>query len=640
MSSLAALEHRVRQLWRPPPRLALSEWADAKFALPAGDANAGRWRTIPYQRELMDAISDPGIELVTVMKSARVGYTLACICAGTGYFIEHDPANILLVQPTIDEAKKFSKENIAPTLDIPALHGLVSEVKSRSSDNTMTLKLFRGGLLALVGANSPRGFRRASYRIVFFDEVDGYPMSAGTEGDPIALGIRRTEYYWNRKIIAGSTPTITGHSRIEQLFEEGDQRRYYVPCPACSAYQVLKFPSLKWPKDSPEDAHFVCEANGCTIEHRSKRDMIEAGQWRAEKPENFTEHNRHASFHIWAAYSYSPNATWGQLASEFVKAVRNPLTHRTFKNTVLGETWREAVVRMDWQVIARRRETYTIGTAPRGVLLLVAGVDVQKDRLVYEVVGYGRGKTSWSIDAGVLAGDTADLEKGPWPQLDALLARTFPHEAGVAMVIGRLAVDSGYNTQHVCAWARRYPISRVITVKGQPGLASLGLGVPRAVEVSQRGQRIKRGHKIWPVYGHVFKDELFGFLRLERPLDDEALAPPGYLHFPEYDEEYFRQLTAEELLPSRDGRRYEYIQIEGRANDFLDARIYARAAAAAQQLDRFSEADWQALERATGQESPPVPAAPEEASGPATTPPAPRRTPWLAPSRGGWLRRR
>lgn len=638
-SALAALDARVRQLWRPPPQLALSTWADEKFALAGGDANAGRWLTLPYQRGMMDAITDPRIERVTVMKSARVGYTKGCICAPVGYFIEHDPAHMLLVQPTIDDAKQFSKEDIAATLGLPALAGLVSPAKSRSSDNTITLKLFRGGKLALVGANSPRGFRRASYRIVIFDEVDGYPPSAGTEGDQIELGIRRTEYYWNRKIVAGSTPTVAGASRIEELFLQGDQRRYYVPCPSCGEFQVLRWENLKWPKDQPREAHFVCVVNGCIIEHRAKRAMVEAGEWRAEAPAHFTHENRHASFHIWAAYSYSPNATWGQLAAEFVKAVRNPLTHRTFKNTVLGQTWREAVVTMDWEALYRRREPYPIGRCPAGVLLLVAGVDVQKDRLVYEVVGYGRGKTSWSIDAGVLAGDTADLVQGPWPKLDALLARTFEHESGAPMTIGRMGVDSGFNTQTVCAWARRYPISRVITVKGQPGYASLVIGVPRVVEVSARGKQLKRGHKIWPVFGHAAKDELFGFLRLELPLEEGAPAPPGYCHFPEYDEEFFRQLTAEELLPSRDGRRYEYVQLAGRANDFLDARIYARAAAAAQQLDRFTESDWQALELAVGLEpTPAAPPGPETPAEPPSPAPQPRRQSWLGDTRG-WLRR-
>lgn len=642
--SLAALESTARQLWRPPPRLALSEWADAKFMLPAGDANAGRWKTLPYQRGILDAISDPSIERVTVMKSARVGYTKA-FCAAVGYFIEHDPAPILIVQPTIEDAQKHSKEDIAPMLrEVPILRGLVAEPRAKDSANTILAKEFRGGSLALIGANSPRGFRRTSRRVVIFDEVDGYPASAGAEGDQIELGIRRSEYYWNRKILAGSTPTLAGLSRIERMFQEGDQRRYYVPCPACGSFQTLQFPNLKWPEGRPEAAHFLCTENGCVIEPRCKRDMVEAGEWRAEAPEHFTDEHRYASFHIWAAYSYSPNATWGQLAAEFVKANRGgALTLQTFVNTVLGETWQDRGEAPEWGHLMRRRELYKIGTVPTGALFLTAGVDVQKDRLVYEVVGWGRGKTSWSIDYAVLPGDTADMDTGPWPQLEALLNRSFPHAAGTSLSIRMLAVDSGYNTQTVYGWARRYPMSRVIAVKGQESGGPL-IGAPAPMDFTERGRkRRRRGYSVWPVSGAVAKSELYGWLRLEEPLDGSP-PPPGFCHFPEYGEDYFRELTAEQLIPIKTRRGYvrmEWSLIPGRRNEVLDARVYARAAAAVVGLDRFGEHDWAALERAVGQEpiQPKQPAAGTAAAPPPIPPsPASSRGQWLGPRRP-WLRR-
>ena len=643
-TTLEALEVSVRALWKPPPRLALSDWADASFTLPPGDANAGRWHTLPYQRGIMDAISDPAIERVSVMKSARVGYT-KCFCAAIGYYIEHDPCPILVVQPTIEDARKHSKEDVAPMLaTVPALEGLISAPRTRDSDNTILDKLFRGGSLSLVGANSPRGFRRTSRRVVIFDEVDGYPHSAGTEGDPIELGIRRTEYYWNRKILAGSTPTTAGYSVIERLFEAGDQRRYWVPCPTCGVFQVLRFPNLKWPEGQPERAYLVCAENGCVIEHKSKRTMIEGGEWRADKPEHFTEHNRHASFHVWAGYSYSPNATWGQLALEFIKAKRGgTLTLRTFVNTVLGEVWQDRGEAPEWEPLMRRREAYPIGTAPLGVLLLTAGVDVQKDRLVYEVVGWGRGKVSWSVDYGVLPGDTADLDKGPWVQLDALLARSFRHAGGVQMPITVLAVDSGYNTQQVYHWARRYPMSRVIAVKGQVGAGGALIGSPNPVDLSDRGRKLKRGYKVWPVVSGIAKSELYGWLRLMPPLPGEGAVAPGFCHFPEYAEDYFRELTAEQLIPHRTAKGFvmlDWTLIEGRQNHALDCRVYARAAAAIVGLDRFRESDWQTLEAATGQQPKPEPppVLPPPIAPPALSPGGlPPRPGWI-PRRQGWLR--
>jgi phage terminase large subunit GpA-like protein len=655
VGALAALDHRLVQLWKPPPRLQLSAWADQKFRLPEWDPNAGRWKCLPYQRGILDAISDHHNERITWMKSKRVGYT-KCFCAAIGYYIEHDPAPILVVQPTIDDAQKHSKEDIAPMLrDIPILRQLVAEPRTRDTSNTILNKEFRGGSLMIIGANSARGFRRTSRRIVIFDEVDGYPTSAGTEGDPIELGIGRTEYYHNRKILAGSTPDLAGYSVIERLFAEGDQRRRYLPCPHCGAFQTLKFPNLKWPEGKPQLAVLQCEANGCTIEHRHKRAMDEAGEWRAEAPGNFTEHNRHASFHLWAGYSYSPNATWAHLAVEHVRAVRGgPMTLKVFVNQTLGETWQDRGEAPAWEPLMRRRERYAIGTVPRGALLLTAGVDVQKDRVVVEVVGWGRGKTSWSIDYLMLLGDTADLDKGPWSQLDALLTRQFPHANGQThLTITTLAVDSGYATQTVYGWARKHPRQRVVAIKGMGGATGPLVGGPTAIEYNTRGKRIRRGYLVWPVCGGTGKTELYGWLRLEAP-PDGTIPPPGYCHFPEYGEEYFRELTAEQLVPTKTRKgfvRMEWSLIAGRRNDVLDARIYARVAAALVPgggLDRFSEREWKALERSVDPDplrpASPVVAEPEPeperpAPPPFLRPPSPTPRPWLGPRRGSWFRR-
>jgi phage terminase large subunit GpA-like protein len=648
-SVLRDLATGVDRLWAPPRLLSLADWADASFQLPPGDANAGRWKTLPYQRGLLDAMTDPGIERVTIMKSARVGYTKA-FCAFIAYHIVADPCPILVVQPTIDDATKHSKEDIAPMLaSLPSLRGLVAEAKMRDPDNTLLDKQFRGGSLSLVGANSPRGFRRTSRRVVIFDEVDGYPASAGTEGDQIELGVRRTEYYWNRKILAGSTPTLAGSSRIEALFEDGDQRRRYLPCPRCGVFQVLRLRNLRWPQGKPEQACLVCEACGEEIPHKMKRAMDEAGEWRAERPENFTPTHRHASFHIWAGYSYSPNATWGHLALEFVRANRGgSFTLQTFVNTVLGETFSDRGEAPDYDPLFRRRSSYPIGSVPPGVLVLTAGVDVQRDRLVYEVVGWGRGKRSWSIDYGMLVGETADLTRGPWAQLDALLARAFPGVAGGSFSIRRLAIDSGYNTQTVYGWARRYPMSRVIAIKGQ-ATGEL-VGFPSPLEYVTGKYRRRRAYKVFPVNGSVGKTELYGWLRLAPPDEGEATSP-GYCEWPAYGEDYFRELTAEQLIPIKTRRgftRYEWSLIPGRRNDVLDARIYARAAAFVLGVDKWTDGDYRAIERSLAPPTAPPPTAatssPEEERATYTaweTPrrqEEPRRSSWLPRRPGGWLR--
>jgi phage terminase large subunit GpA-like protein len=642
---------------RPPPRLSLSEWADEHFRLsPESAAQAGRWTTLPYQRGIMDAITDPAVTQVSVMKSARVGYTLM-FSAAIGYYMHQAPCPMLLVQPTVEDARQFSKETVAPMLrDVPVLSGIVTEegedAGPRGGSNTILHKRFPGGVFSLVGANSGAGFRRVSRKVVVFDEVDAYPPSAGSDGDPIKLGTRRTEAYWDRKIIAGSTPLVAGASRIESLYEDGDQRRFFVPCPSCGHMAPFVFSgedghTMKWPEGKPREAFFSCQANGCVIEHHEKRRMVEAGEWRALKP-----FDGHASFHIWAAYSYSANASWGQIAEEFVKAKDNPQTLRTFVNTVLGETFKERGEAPEWERLYQRREPYGMGKVPAGPRFLTAGVDVQKDRFVYEVVGWGAGKESWSIDAGVLPADTSN--EADWARLDELLDRSYPTAAGTELPVRMLAVDSGFKTTQAYAWTRRR-VGRAIAVKGVGHMRTL-LGTPKAVDVRMDGRR-SRGAKLWPVGSGIAKDELYGWLKLPMPEPGQPF-PPGYCHFPELEPEYFKQLTAEHLVQSTDGRgfvHYEWRVIPGRENHFLDCRVYARAAAVLLGLDRMRTA-----KRAPDPSNPPVLSAalqmiaenpaydapvppapappPREARQEAARPPS--KPPRQKPSRGGGFLRR
>lgn len=643
MTFFGDLEKVIDRAWAarlPPPRLTLSQWADEHFRLsPESAAVAGRWTSLPYQVGILDAITDPRVTHVSVMKSARVGYT-KCINAAIGYHIHQAPCPILVVQPTQDDAKGYSKEEIAPMLrDCPALAQIVFEdaeesAGAREGSNTILHKRFPGGVLSMVGANSGAGFRRISRRVVIFDEVDGYPPSAGSDGDPVKLGTKRAEFYHDRKIIAGSTPLIAGHSRIEELWEQGDQRRFYVPCPHCGHMDFLVFSErdggghwLQFDKDDPVGAHFVCSKSGCVIEHRHKREMVARGEWRAARP--FTGH---ASFHVWAAYSYSPNATWAQIASEFLEAKAGGREQlKTFVNTVLGETWKEVGEAPDWQRLYLRREQYQIGSVPEGVLVLTAGVDVQKDRWVYEVVGWGAGKESWSIEAGVIPGDTSN--EADWARLDDLLGRTY-HQGETAFAIRMLAVDSGYNTQSVYNWGRRHERSRVMAIKGVANARTI-LTSPSPVDVTANGKRLSKGYKVWPVGVDLLKAEFYGWLRMDPPtVESGAAYPPGFVHYPEYGEDWFRQITAEHLVAARSRRGYvtqEWQLIPGRENHYLDCRIYARAAAAVLGIDRMRPPA----------PVPPAPAPPPKVDLPIEAPP--RRFP-IPSSRGkapgSWLSRR
>jgi phage terminase large subunit GpA-like protein len=312
-------------------------------------------------------------------------------------------------------------------------------------------------------------------------------------------------------------------------------------------------------------------------------------------------------YHLNGLYSPVGWQSWGDIAKEFVEKHRNPEEYKGFVNTVLAETWKERGEAPEWERLFHRREKGQASPwvpLPKRALFLTAGVDVQADRLVLEVVAWGRGKESWSVECGVLPGKTDDLgPNGPWGQLDALLDRGYPHAGGTVLKVAVLAVDSGYNTSTVYSWARKFPMNRVIAIKGQGGTIGAIVGSPSPVEINLRGQRPIHGYKVWPVTGGVVKQELYGFLTLQQPTEEGAALPPGWCHFPEQDEDYFKQLTAEHLVSRKNRRGYttfEWELIPGRENHVLDARVYARAAAAVAGLDRFQESDWLKLERNVG----------------------------------------
>lgn len=590
--NLLRVKNAAFMAFRPPEKLTLSEWADRYAFLSAeSSAEGGRWHTLPYQKGIMDAITDAKIEQVTVMKSARVGYS-KILNHTIAFHIHQDPCPIMLVQPTIEDAQGYSKEEIAPMLrDTPCLKGLVSESKAKDGANTILQKQFPGGTLSLVGANSPRGFRRVSRRVVLFDEIDGYPASAGAEGDQIKLGIRRTEYYWNRTIVAGSTPTVKDFSRVERMFLQTDQRRYFVPCPDCGHMQYLKWPNIRWTDGDPSTAGYCCESCGVIIPHSKKRWMVERGEWRATAPGN----GKHVGFHIWAAYSYSPNATWPNLVEEFLDAKNDAEQLKTFVNTVLGETWEDEYASKIGATDLLERaasEQYQQYVPPAEVLALTIGCDVQDDRLSLSVWGWGREEEGWLIDRVKLYGSPSRPEV--WKQLDEILQKPYLNEANEEMKVLCCAIDSGgHHTQEVYQYSRERAAMGVIAIKGMSQKGKPPLGKASKVDVDYKGKALKKGAQLFPVGVDTVKSLLFGRLKHNDP-------GAGYLHFfPTIGADYFEELTAEkQILRFRNGYPERvWVKKSQAPNEALDEMNYAYAALHRlyQKMDRRTI--WDQLER-------------------------------------------
>ena len=576
MTNLQELEKAALEAFRPPKKLSLSEWADQYAYLSVeSSAEGGRWRTLPYQKGIMDAITDPNIEQVTVMKSARVGYS-KILNHVIAYHIHQDPCPIMIVQPTIEDATGYSKEEVAPMLrDTKCLHGLVSEAKAKDGQNTLLQKQFPGGTLGLVGANSPRGFRRVSRRIVLFDEVDGYPVGgAGTEGDQIKLGIRRTEYYWNRKIVAGSTPTVQDFSRIEKLFSESDQRRYFVPCPECGEMQYFVWNNIKWQGNDLNTASYCCKSCGVFIPHSKKRWMVERGEWRATAEGN----GKHVGFHIWAGYSYSPNASWANLAEEWLASKDNPEQLRTFINTVLGEVWQdeyESKVGASALMEKAANEDYEKGVPPEEVLVILAGIDTQDDRLSLSVWGAGRNEEFFLLDRVKIYGSPSRPDV--WQQLDEILQTPYTNVNGIKMRIEVAAIDTGgHFTDEVYNYVRERTKLGMIAIKGIGKLRNDAfLSKPNKIDYGSTGKTRRGSVMLFSVAVNKIKTQMHRRLK-------EAEPGKGALHFyPTITSDYFEELTAErEIRKQRNGYQFDRVWVKksGVRNEALDEMVYAYAA--------------------------------------------------------------
>lgn len=603
----------IERAWRdgltPDPLLTVSEWSDRHRMLSSkASAEPGRWRTsrTPYLKDIMDCLSPTSpVERVVFMKAAQLGAT-EMGSNWIGYVIHHAPGPMMAVWPTVEMAKRNSKQRIDPLIEeSAALAELIAPARSRDSGNTILAKEFRGGVLVMTGANSAVGLRSMPVRYLFLDEVDGYPLDVEGEGDAISLAEARTRTFARRKIFIVSTPTISGASAIEREYEASDQRRYFVPCPHCNHLQWLRFEQLRWDKGQPETAAYVCESCDTAIAEHHKTWMLERGEWRA------MAEGKTAGFHLSSLYSPVGWRAWRDIAAAWEAAVNkesgSAAAIKTFKNTELDETWVEEGEAPDWQRLVDRREDYRIGSVPAGGLLLTAGADVQKDRIEVSVWAFGRGKESWLIEHRVLMGDTA--RDTVWKSLAAMLTEQWTHACGAQMPLARLALDTGFATQEAYAFVRACHDPRVMAVKGVARGTAL-IGTPTAVDMTQGGKKLRRGIKVYSVAGGIAKLELYNNLRKTPEVAEDGVAiryPTGFVHLPKLDAEYLQQLCAEQLITRRDRNGFpvrEWQKMRER-NEALDCYVYARAAASNAGLDRFEERHWRELERQIGVAPPP-----------------------------------
>ena len=609
VNKLNACLAKILSGMKPPEDLTVSQWADKNRRLTSeSSAEVGKWRTsrTPYMFDILDSFTDPLIEHIVVVAASQVGKS-ETINNMVGYCIDQDPGPILLIQPTIDDVKRYSEMRIAPMIrETRCLKRKVADPKSRDAANTKRQKSFPGGVLVMTGSNVAHDLSSMPIRYVFGDERDRWATSAGSEGDPWELAVARTRTFYNKKMVEVSTPTVKGASAIENSYNLGTMERWKTQCPHCGEYVEITFDNIRFEYDAAENGDkkifhiseifYVCpECGGISDEHTMKS---QPAKWVATVPEA-RKHHKTRSF--WLTAWVSPWATWESIILQFLQAGTDSAKLQVVYNTQFGELWEERGDMASEDDVMARREVYE-AEVPDGVLLLTCGVDTQDDRLEYEVVGHRRFGETWGIKKGVILGrpDTEEV----WERLDEVLSHKYKFKSGVSLQISLTFIDEGgHFTQEVRQHCLARQYDHVFAIKGANRPDIPYTAPPKKQKIVVNGK----------VIGQVWVYEIGVNAGKQKIVDNLRVQSPGanYCHFPlrdDYGKQFFKQLMSEHLayVPKLK-HPWQWQKIPGHErNEAFDIRNYNLAAC------EILSPDWDAIEqklRTTkpGEENAPIP---------------------------------
>lgn len=570
-----------------PHEMSTPEWAETYRYVDRG-ARKGKWSndTNPMLTEPMACADNPLVREIVIQKpvqwgGSEVGNNII------GKRIHQDPTEIIWCAEKEDKATAWTQESFDAMVRVtPELRRLISR---KPEENNQKYKGFPGGGLYIVWATSPAELSSRPARIIVFDEKAAYKPT--NEGDAVSiLKERQTTYEGDELTLIISTPRECDCfsendtcGDVTHDYVRGDQREYYVPCPHCSEFQTLKFGGkdtafgLKWDADTPESPYYICEHCSAVIEEFDREDMLLAGRWVAHAPFNGV-----ASFK--SNQLYSPFVSWGAIVTKFYEARGNVKKYQAFTNLILAEAWKP-IEQIEYEDLTWKLETYPAAVPP-GVLLLTAGVDVQKDRIECEVVGWGKDHESWSIDYKVFFGspgieispdddaeDDADAEplSSVWDALAEFLMQSFPSTGPMPFRVQCCCIDSGYLATTVYKFCKRYAAKRWYAVKGMSDPFKPLISKPT---LSGRNPKVH----LFPIGTNAAKDDIFAALQVPTP-------GPAFCHFPDrqpYNEDaHMKQLASERMVTHvRQGRTYRTYEKVGAnvRNEALDVRVYATAA--------------------------------------------------------------
>ena len=552
----------TNEIFTPPPDMTISEWADTYRELPAEAASEpGHWNTdrAPYQREMMNAICPPSVEKVVMMTAAQIGKT-EILLNTIGFFMHKEPSPILLLEPTLQMAEAFSKDRLATMLrDCECLHGKVKDPRARDSGNTLLHKTFPGGHITMAGANSPASLASRPIRILLADEVTHYPISAGSEGDPLSLAVMRTQNFWNRKIIIVSTP-LNSMSRIVEEYEHSTREEWTLACPKCGEYNALAWERVIYEgKILPV---MVCEKCGHEGNEREWKSQSHTGKWRRDNESSYR------GFHVNALAS--PWVSWPEIVRKYVEAYRSGADMlKVWQNTNLGLPYEESYGTIEITSMSEHEEDYG-AELHDGVLLLTAGIDTQDNRLEVEILGHGLNNDTYGIEYRIIYGDPGSVEI--WNKLDEYLSREWHYADGDSLGIACACIDSaGHFTDEVYKFCKDKVKRNIFPIVGR---GKFGLPSVSRPTMHKRGQIY-----LFKLGVSTIKGEINMRLNAKR-------GENGYCYFPKdpsrgYNGIYYAGLLSERMIIKRKGGQ-EYVTWEVRSrnvrNEPLDCRVYAMGA--------------------------------------------------------------
>jgi len=674
----------------PDQDLTVSEWADRyrKVSAESGSPFPGDWKTdrVPYLREPMDCLHpDHPARRVALKFSAQSGKSEVGV-NWFGFIVDRAPGSILTVLPTGEEANKYNRVKLQPTIDSsPRIRHRVKPENSRDEGaSTTAFKRFAGGFDQITTATSSKGLQMISVRYLILDEVSGFPRDADGRGSPVDQARARQKAFGDlAKELIISTPGIAGDCLISEEFEQGDRRRFYVPHLGCGCFHTLRYENMQPPAESTGGrVTFVCPACGELYDQADMHEMRSQGRWVPTWVEDGAEpvpaiiapeeidtyaiapctgraRNRQPSYALWSAYS--PMESWGDIWQRGETARGDPTKEKVFSQQDRGEAYEMTTDTPDWEKLLAVRKPWPRGTVPWPAAVLTGFIDVQGNRFEWGLWGWGPGFQGWLIDRGIISHDYKSDEA--WAAIDALTARKWPTESGQQVEVMRWGMDTGAFTQTLYDRVSGRMALQATKADNRPRAAPLKM--TRADLRNEHGQVIAGRRIDLALIGQFdLKISVYdGFRSLVAGPGLDGKWGPGTLHLPDWiGEDELKQLTAEVLVDTRletrrnskksllvkPGDVKEWRKRPHQPNEGLDIAVGSRALAWGEGAGQLTAARWFELAAAAHQQAAPEPdlftkpALTEAPPPPPPEPPAapPPAKPSFIPRRpGGWLRK-